>query len=328
MGRSLASPVGPMKRIGIATVLFLTLVLFGCAPRGLAPKTGTIEVHGGKVWYRIVGSGSRTPVIVLHGGPGVPSYYLKPLAGLSADRPVVFYDQLGCGHSPAPDDTSLWTIDRFVQELATVRKALGLDKVHIYGHSWGGTLALEYMKTHPEGVESIVMASPMLDAQRWMHDADSLKRTLPDSTQRVIESAEKSGRTDSPAYQTAMMEFYQRYVARRLPWSADLDSALAQMGMSVYMAMNGPSEFALTGTLRDYDGRAFLKDLSVPVLYTCGEFDEACPRTVASFAASTPGAEMRIFPNAAHCTAHDDSTAYVAALRDFFRRAGAKVGRH
>src|SRR5262249_31415172 len=100
------------------------------------------------------------------------------------------------------------------------------------------------------------------------------------------------------------------------------------MGTSVYGKMNGPSEFAVTGTLRDYDGRAYLKELSVPVLYTCGEFDEAVPRTVASFAASTPGAEMRIFPNTAHCTALDDSAAYVATLRDFFDRADARGGRH
>ncbi len=156
-------------------------------------------------------------------------------------------------------------------------------------------------------------------------DADSLKATLPDSTRRVIEDAEAHGTTSSDAYQAAMLVYYHRYVSRRQPWSPDLDSAFAKMGVSVYTTMDGPSEFTLTGTLHDYNARAFLPHLRVPVLYTCGEFDEALPRTVASFARATPGAEMRIFPNAGHVTMADDSTEYVAVVRDFLRRADAKA---
>jgi len=314
-----------MKRwILVASAVTLGLLGGTCAPRGLSPRTGMIDVPGGRVWYQIVGSGDRTPLLVLHGGPGVPSYYLKPLAALGDERPVVFYDQLGCGRSPALSDSSLWTIDRFVRELAAVRQALHLEKVHLYGTSWGTILALEYMRTRPAGVASIVMASPALDIHQWSRDADSLKRTLPDSTQRVIADAEAHHTTNSPAYQNAMMEYYKLYVARRQPWSADLDSSLAQIGQSVYQAMDGPSEFAVTGSLRDYDGRPYLNDLHVPVLYTCGEFDEAVPRTVASFAAATPGAQMRIFPNAAHCTALDDPQAYTAAIREFLRNVEKK----
>ena len=311
---------------GAVVVAALAACAAGCGSRGVAVRQGMIDVPGGRVWYRIVGSGTKTPLLLLHGGPGAPSYYLKPLAALADERPVVFYDQLGCGHSPAPADSSLWTIDRFVRELAAVRQALHLEQVHILGTSWGTILALEYMKTHPSGVESIVMASPALDIHQWSADAESLKSTLPDSTQRVIADAEKRGATDSPAYQAAMMEYYQRYVARRQPWSPDIDSTFAQLGQSVYTTMDGPSEFTLTGTLHDYDGTAFLSRLSLPVLYTCGEFDEALPRTVAAFARATPGAEMRIFPGAAHVTMHDDSANSVAAVRDFLRRADAKGG--
>jgi proline iminopeptidase len=303
-------------------------VLAGCSSRGLSPRTGMIDVPGGRVWYQIVGSGTKTPLLLLHGGPGVPSYYLKPLAALADERPVVFYDQLGCGRSPAPADSALWTTERFVQELTAVRQALGLKQVHLYGTSWGTILALEYMKTHPSGVESIVFASPALDIPQWMRDADSLKHTLPDSTRRVIDAAEKNHTTDSPAYQGAMMDYYRLYIARRQPWSADLDSAFSQIGQSVYTTMDGPSEFAVTGTLHDYDGREFLKQLTVPVLYTCGQYDEALPRTVASFAAATPGAEMQIFANAAHCTAEDDSASYVPAIRAFLDRADAKLTKH
>jgi len=313
-----------VKRFGAWWVLGLVVAIAGCGSRGLSPRTGMIDVPGGRVWYQIVGSGTKTPLLLLHGGPGVPSYYMKPLAALADERPVVFYDQLGCGRSPAPADSSLWTIDRFVQELATVRKALNLEKVHLYGTSWGTILALEYMKTHPTGVESIVFASPALDIHQWMRDADSLRHTLPDSTLRVIDEAEKHHTTDSPAYQAAMMDYYRLYVARKQPWAPDLDSAFAGIGQSVYTTMDGPSEFSVTGTLRDYDGREFLKQLALPVLFTCGQYDEAVPRTVASFAAATPGAEMRIFANAAHCTAMDDSASYVPAIRAFLDKADKK----
>jgi len=309
---------------GAVVVAALAACAAGCGSRGVAVRQGMIDVPGGRVWYRIVGSGTKTPLLLLHGGPGAPSYYLKPLAALADERPVVFYDQLGCGHSPAPADSSLWTIDRFVRELAAVRQALHLEQVHILGTSWGTILALEYMKTHPAGVESIVFASPALDIHQWMRDADSLRHTLPDSTLEVIEAAEKNHTTDSPAYQAAMMDYYRLYIARKQPWAPDLDSAFAGIGQSVYTTMDGPSEFAVTGTLRDYDGRDFLKQLTVPVLYTCGQFDEAVPRTVASFAAATPGAEMQIFPNAAHCTAMDDSAAYVPAIRAFLNKVDKK----
>src|SRR5439155_14953818 len=136
-----------------AVVIGLAACAAGCGSRGLVARQGMIDVPGGRVWYRIVGSGKRTPLLLLHGGPGAPGYYLKPLAALADERPVVFYDQLGCGRSPAPSDTSLWTIDRFVQELAAVRKALGLERVHLYGTSWGTVLAVEAVKTGPRGVD-------------------------------------------------------------------------------------------------------------------------------------------------------------------------------
>ena len=106
----------------------------------LSPKEGHIEVEGGRVWYRVCGSGDETPLLLLHGGPGAPSYYLNPLEEISKDRPVIFYDQLGAGRSDRPVDASLWTVERFVRELGEVRRALGLDRVHVLGHSWGTML--------------------------------------------------------------------------------------------------------------------------------------------------------------------------------------------
>src|SRR5438093_2137126 len=273
-----------------------------CATRTLKPGEGFIPVRGGRVWYRIVGAGHKTPLLLLHGGPGAPSYYLKPLAALGDERPVVFYDQLGCGHSDHPTDSTLWTVERFVDELAQVREALGLEQVHILGTSWGTMLAMDYMLTKPSGVRSIIMASPALDIRRWIKDADSLLSTLPDSTQTAIHENERAGTTDSPAYQNAMLDYYHRFVSRTDPWTPDIDSALAQIGMPVYLAMCGPSEFTITGSLKDYDRTPQLGELKLPVLFTCGRYDEATPATVASYQRLVPGSEMVIFEHSAHLT--------------------------
>lgn len=128
-------------RLVTLTALAGVLLTAGCQSSGIEPGEGYVDVPGGKVWYRVVGGGDRTPLLLLHGGPGSPSYYLEPLGALADERPVVFYDQLGAGRSDQPTDTTLWRVDRFVEELAAVRAALGLDEVHILGHSWGTMLA-------------------------------------------------------------------------------------------------------------------------------------------------------------------------------------------
>jgi len=143
---------------GIATAF----TLFACQTHRLTPSEGYVNVTGGRVWYRIVGSGSRTPLLVVNGGPGNSSHYVKPLSALADERPVIFYDQLGCGRSDRPDDTTLWRTERFVEEVAQIRKALGLEEVHLYGHSWGTMLAVDYMLTKPKGIKSLILASPAL----------------------------------------------------------------------------------------------------------------------------------------------------------------------
>jgi pimeloyl-ACP methyl ester carboxylesterase len=129
-------------------------------PFGCPVKEGYVNVTGGKVWYEIVGSGDAIPLIVLHGGPGFTHDYLEPLGALCKERPVVFYDQLGAGKSDRPHDKSLWTVDHFVKELAQLRTALGLKRVHILGHSSGTVLLTDYALTQPQGVVSVIFSAP------------------------------------------------------------------------------------------------------------------------------------------------------------------------
>ena len=187
------------------------------APASNAPPPGEerLAVNGGRIWYRVVGSGNATPVILLHGGPGYSSFYMRSMEALSADRPVVRYDQLGAGKSDRVTDTAMFNIAHFVRELDSLRSHLGYDKVHIVGHSWGTILGLEYFRAHPEHVRSLTLMSPAVDIPAWEKNAKRLVKTLPDSMQKAIASREAEKNYKAPDYEAALGEFYGKYVWRR-----------------------------------------------------------------------------------------------------------------
>jgi proline iminopeptidase len=316
-----------MRRQALA-LCFTVLSVNGCARQdtdapaaALAPVEGAFLARpGGDLWYRVTGDGPGTPVILLHGGPGFSSFYLKPLEALGDDRPVIRYDQLGSGRSDPLTDTATFTIERFVAELDALRAHLGLERFHLYGHSWGTMLATEYYRVHPEQVASLVLGSAALDARAWEGHTRELLQTLPDSMIEAVELREAEGNYSAPDYQAAMEEFYARYVWRR-PVAADLDSLMTTFNTDLYGYMWGPSEFTVTGTLQDFDAKPMLGTITVPVLYTVGEFDEAGPENIEAFARLTPGARVVVIPDAGHITAWDNPDADLAAVRDFLREA-------
>ncbi len=285
----------------------------------LKPSEGFIQVKGGRVWYKIVGEGNKTPILILHGGPGVPSYYLKPLAALSNERPVIFYDQLGCGRSDKIMDTSLLTIDNFVEELQTVKEALQLNDFYLLGQSWGTMLGVDYYLKHPEGIKALILSSPALSIPMWLKDADTLISTLSDSVQSAIRVNERDKTYDSPTYKLAMQIYYQLFVARKLPWSPDIDSSFAQMGVNVYNYMGGPSEFTMTGPLKDYDRTDRLKEIKVPTLFITGEFDEARPSTVKYYQSLVQGSKFELIEDAAHMTMQDNPEQNIKVIRSFLK---------
>ena len=286
------------------------------------PRSGFIPVEGGKVWYEIHGTGHGTPLLVLHGGPGVPHDYLENLDQLGGDRPVIFYDQLGCGKSDRPDDKNLWTRERFARELEQVRLALGLNEVVLYGHSWGTILAVDSMAglagTTPKGVKGVILAGPALNIHRWMEDARQLLATLGPGVVKSVLEAERAGTTDTPAYQDAVQKYYARYLCRKDAWPEPLTRAMANIGQGVYEYMCGPSEFTATGTLKDLDVTPELRTLNVPTLFICGEFDEARPDTTRAYSKLVPSASIVVIPGAAHIANFDQPEAYMASLRQWF----------
>lgn len=282
-------------------------------------REGFIQVPGGNVWYQVRGVGTLgIPLLILHGGPGVPHDYLEPLTVLRDQRPVIFYDQLGCGNSERPDDITLWTVERFVEELACVRSALALDRVHLLGQSWGSMLAVDYMlRENPRGVTSLILSGPCLNATRFAADQQRYVEQMPASVKKTIVECEARGDFSSQAYQDAMMAYYRRHVCRLDPWPDCLNSSIEKMGQQVYHHMWGPSEFTVTGSLREYNRTADLKNLNVPTLFTCGRYDEATPEATSELHRNVPGSRLVILEEASHQHHLEQTRTYLQVVRQF-----------
>jgi len=283
---------------------------------------GYIEVPGGSVWYSITGKDKPgVPLVVLHGGPGVPHNYLLPLVALADERPVIFYDQLGCGNSAKTGDTTLWNTGRFVEELKLLLEALQLQEVHLLGQSWGTMLAVEYMlNANQPGVKSLILSAPYLSTSLWVADQDRWISRLPDDIRDTIRKYEMLQDYTSQAYQDAMMIFYQKHVCNMDPWPECLLQSMDKMGIEVYNHMWGASEFTMTGTLKSADLTPFLHNINIPTLFTCGEFDEATPETTQHYQNLLPGAEIHIFRGASHSHHLESEEDYIRVVRQFLSK--------
>jgi proline iminopeptidase len=294
------------------------LVFSGCGDKMTTLTTGEykLSVPGGQIWYKISGTGKAIPVVLIHGGPGYSSFYLKPFEELGNERQVIRYDQLGGGKSDKVTDTALFTIDHFVNELDLLRTHLGLDKWNVLGHSWGTVIALEYYRAHPDRVASLTFGSLCFDVPGWSRSTRKLLTTLPDSLQDAVKIAESTGMYDDPAYLTAMNQFYSLYLFRN-PVQADLDSMDATYNPEIYTYMWGPSEFTITGTLKDYNPIPFLPKIQVPTLFTVGEFDEIDPTIVKELANKVQGSKYFMFAGSSHMTPWDARDENIKVVRDF-----------
>ncbi|PFN77614.1 proline iminopeptidase [Bacillus sp. AFS076308] len=284
-------------------------------------EEGLIEVTGGRVWYqKFDQNGKGTPLVVLHGGPGSSCFSLQGLKELSKDRPVILYDQLGCGRSDRPTDKSLWRIERFVEELAQVRTALNLDEVHILGHSWGTTLAAAYALTQPVGIKSIIFSSPCLSAPLWEQDQKRNLKELPIEVQETIKRCEENETTDSEEFEAAIEVFSKHFVNRLEKMPEWLEKRPHEYRNSeVYNIMWGPSEFTVLGNLKEFDCTPQLKDITCPTLYTCGRFDEATPETTEYYSSLSPNSKFHVFEKSAHMAYIEEPEEYLSVMGDFLK---------
>lgn len=283
-------------------------------------ETGFIPVDGHRVWYRRAGGGPGLPLLLLHGGPGAGHDYLEPLEGLASGREVIFYDQLGCGRSDRPDDPSLWRMERSVREVDTVRRALGLERIHLLGQSWGGWLGVEYMLSQPRGIAGLVLASTSASIPQFVAEAVTLKARLPAPMVSVMARCEAARQWNDPAYLEAVMEFYRRHLCRVHPWPECMQRTVRNLeGNQVYEVMNGPNEFVVIGNLKDWDRIDRLGEIRVPTLITVGAHDELTPACAETLHAGIAGSRLELFEHSSH-TAHIEETArYLEAVEAFLR---------
>ena len=287
-----------------------------------APESqGWIDVPGGRIWYRSNGDhkADRIPLLILHGGPGLQHDYLLPLTALAEQRRIIFYDQLDCGRSDRTKDSRNWTLDRYLAEIDAIRETLGLTQLHLYGNSWGGSLAAEYAARRPYGLRSLVLAGPLINTDRWLADNTAYCRALPEPHRSLLLG---QAAMDDPVYQAAVDVFYRRHFCRLDPWPEIVTTTLDNGNMNVYQTMWGPAEFTSTGSLRHLDLTPHLPRIDVPVLFICGEYDESTPAACRDFARLVPKAEVAVITDASHLAPVEQPDAYLARLRAFIDPLG------
>jgi proline-specific peptidase len=296
-----------------------------------ARREGFLPFWEFRVWYRILGeldqpAPGRFPLLVLHGGPGGSHNYLQPLEALAqSGRPVVFYDQLGGGNSERPDDPTLWNIDLFLEEVGAVRRELGLERVHLLGHSWGAMLALSYALMEPSGLLSLVLAGALANASLHMAEVDKLREQLPPEVQEVLSHHEEAGTTDDPAYEEAMMAFFAGHLCKLDPWPEYLLEGLEHMNPQVYQTMWGASELHPTGNLKDWDVSPSLGEIRVPTLLLSGRYDLCTPAEQKVMREGIPGSEWVLFEDSSHVLHAEEPERFLEVVEGFLSRVEQQI---
>ena len=285
---------------------------------------GRIPLDGFETWYRVVGDRSKPParklpVLALHGGPGLPHDSLEPLADLArTGRQVVFYDQLGCGNSTRPEAPS-WGVDLFLHELATVRRELGLDRVHLLGHSWGGMMATEHALEGADGLAGLILVGATVSGETMLENRKAFFERLPEAERAAIRRHESAGAFDAPEYAEAMDLLHKHYTCRLDPWPDWLNRALVKMDVEANAAMWGPPN--APGPLRAWDVRPRLAEIGAPTLIVAGRYDGMAAGQEREIHAVVPNSELVLFEESSHYPFAGEPGLFLAALEDFLDRA-------
>ncbi len=248
----------------------------------------------------------KTPLVVLHGGPGACHNYTLQMANLAADgRAVIHYDQLGCGYSTLLPDrgADFWTVELFLEELDNLLAYFGIaDNYHLLGQSWGGMLGAEHAVRAPAGMSSFTICDSPASMQLWTSETAKLVAELPTDVQESILKHEADGTTDTPAYKAAIKHFYNLHVCRVVPNPPEVVEGDRKMDVdpTVYHTMNGPSEFTVVGTLKDWSVVDRLGGVVAPTLLINGGYDEATDATMQPFADGIADVRWERFADSSH----------------------------
>jgi proline-specific peptidase len=263
---------------------------------------GYITVQDQHTWYGSIGTPHPTtiPLLVISGGPGLPHDGYEPLASFAENgRQIIFYDQLGCGNSDRPTDRTVYTAQVFVEEVIALRHALGLERVHVYAHSYGGVIALNYALTQPHGLASLILADTFPSVPALVRGWYTLLATMPPEVHAVIQAYQEHG-TPDPRYADYFQTYFVNRYVIRVPMTDSFNRMFQKMGTEVYEVMHGPAWFKATGTYGTWDVTDRLHEITVPTLVFCGRDDQCIPSLSATLHHGIPHARLHIFEQCAH----------------------------
>jgi L-proline amide hydrolase len=283
---------------------------------------GYVDFRGYRTWYRVAGAlgSGATPLLALHGGPGSTHHYFAPLERLAPERPVVLYDQIGCGSSDRPQDIE-WSVAVFREEVEAVRSQLGLDRIHLLGTSWGGMLALEHVLSGARGIVGLILSSTLASVDQWAAEQLKLRAALPADVVAVLDRHDRAGTYDDPEYDQAMEAYFDRHFYRGPKPRAELEAMNAFKSVGVYRAMQGPNEWTVTGALRGWDVRDRLAQIEVPTLVIRGRHDMSTDPISATLVNGIKGAREIVLENSSHTPVLEETDLYLAGISKFMEEA-------
>ena len=258
-------------------------------------------------------------VLLVNGGPGLPCDYLRDahVRLVEHDFTVIAYDQLGCGRSDRPTDASLWTLDRYVDELAQLCATLELPRVQLLGHSWGTWLGTEFCLRHPRQVKSYIAADGACDIPHLVQELHRLRAALGSETATMMIRREAEGTIDHPEYQAAITLLNYRHVCRLEHWPESLQRSLADWNLGPYVTMQGPNEFTYTGNMKDWNRIPAMHAIDIPCLVIAGQYDELTPACAARIHGALPNSRLAILRHSSHMPFYEEPAAYFDMLIPF-----------
>jgi proline iminopeptidase len=280
------------------------------------------------VWTKRIGNNPKIKVLLLNGGPGATHEYFEcfenflPAEGIE----FIYYDQIGCGNSDNPNDESMWDLARYVEEVEQVRIALGLDETNFYllGHSWGGILAMEYSLKYQKHMKGLIISNMMSSCPEYGKYADEvLAKQMNPAVLAEIEKIEAAKDFANPRYMELLIpNFYEKHILRfpAKNWPEPVNRSFAKMNQSLYVTMQGPSEFGVAGKLENWDRKAQLKDIAIPTLVIGAQHDTMDPKHMEEMAKLTPKGTYLYCENGSHMCMYDDQKTYFSGLISFLKK--------
>ncbi|MBN2409509.1 MAG: proline iminopeptidase-family hydrolase [Candidatus Aminicenantes bacterium] len=325
-------------------IVIMAALLAGCSQREgtsaldyfkgdtAAVKTGgikiiPIETPKGRfnVWTKRFGNNPRMKLLLLHGGPGATHEYFECFESFFPSEGIefIYYDQLGSAYSDQPQDTDLWEVGRFVEEVEQVRRALGLnrDNFFLLGHSWGGILATEYALKYQDRLKGLIISNMMSCCPSYDAYAENvLAKQMDPVVLEEIRNLEAKGEFQNPRYMELLVpNYYMQHICRLAEWPDPVNRAFAHINQEVYVTMQGPSEFGISGRLEKWDRKSELKSLSVPTLVIGARYDTMDPEHMKWMAEQVQNGSYLFCPNGSHMGMYDDQEIYVNGLIAFIK---------